>query len=109
MNNQIPETKEELIAGILRMDPSYIEMDIDLNKYTIEQLKIHYERKLNAPTLAKRKASGGWYNNFTPSTRKTNVQETEETDSQGYYIPKAQRKPKQESVALTGFDALKKE
>ena len=88
-------TKEELIAGIYEIDPSYVDMKIDLNNYSIEALQLCYDRKKFAPESVKeRMRNYGRDRSYTPVTRRTEVVESE---------------PEQKSVALTGFDALKKE
>ena len=89
-------TKQELIDGIYEMDPSYVDMKIDLNNYSIEALQLCYDRKKFAPESVKeRMRNYGRDRSSVPvTTRRTEVIESE---------------PEQKNVSLTGFDALKKE
>ena len=102
-------TKQELMDEIYRMDPSYIQLKIDLNKFTEEELQVCYNRKKFSPVKQQR---GGWYSNYTPrgSSRVTTAAERNTARTDGFeeveYTPK-EKKP--ESIALTGFDALRKE
>lgn len=99
-------TKEELIAEIYRMDPSYRKLSIDLSEYAIEDLVKHYNRKKNAPIS---RNTSGWYSNFQPRSRQVLPQQR--TDGlvevpSGTYEKKEDAKT---GVALTGFEALRKE
>ena len=97
--------KQQLIDGIKALDPEFANY-VDLENYSEEDLYICYERKLNAPPLAKKKMSGGWYRDFKPaspsisSTRQSSLEEEVE------YTP---RQAEQAPVSLSGFDALRKE
>jgi hypothetical protein len=101
-------TKEEMIAEIHRMDPSYQRLGINLDKYSDAEIEKHYLRKKNAPTGVKQRSSGGWYTSFTPRTRATTIER-----SDGYeevqYVERPAPKPKQTEIDLQGFSTFKKE
>lgn len=98
-------TKEELMQEIYIMDPSYRRMSIDLSKYTLEELQKHYDRKKNAP----RKHDRGWYSSFQPRQRQ--VASNERTDGFVEVSPRTseRRNSANSGVAISGFDALKKD
>jgi hypothetical protein len=97
-------TKQELMDEIYRLDPSYVDLKIDLSQYTEEELQICYDRKKNAPMQSKRR--GGWYSNYTPKqSSRPRVRISEDEDY--YTVPVT--KEKEKVVSLTGFDALDKE
>jgi len=101
-------TKEELMAEIYRIDPSYKRLNIDLNKYTEAELLKHYLRKKNAPISTLRNGKTNWYTDTTPVRR---VTPKERTDGFEEVTPSSttHKKEANKSVALTGFDALRKE
>lgn len=99
-------TKEELMQEIYIMDPSYKRMGIDLSKHTVEELQKHYDRKKNAP--ASKNRSRGWYSDYQPRSRA--VTTTERSDGFVEVTPsRTTKQDKANSVAISGFDALKKE
>ena len=94
-------TRQQLMDGIRELDPSYVELDINLDKFTDEQLQICYDRKMFAPQAVKDRMKGK-YSSYTPS--RSNAFES---DIPVQRIPSV-RKEESQDVALTGFDALKK-
>jgi hypothetical protein len=102
-------TKEELIAEIYRIDPEFSKIDIDLTQYSIEALQKTIIKKKTTPVNRTTHSSQGWYSNFKPSSRQ--VTPHERTD--GYEIVESSTSRKKEEaksgVALSGFDALRKE
>ena len=96
-------TRQQLIDGIYELDPSYVEMDINLEKYTDEQLQICYDRKMFAPQAVKDRMKS--YGNSSYVPKRTNT--FEESDIPVQRTPSV-RKEESQDVALTGFDALKK-
>ncbi len=107
MSNVKTMTKPELIKALRDLDQSYVRLNIDLEKYDVDQLRFHYQRKLDAPPLAKAKMQGGWYSNYTPAPHpaKRAVKDYEEEE---VYVPVVRKVVESESVSLTGFDALQK-
>ena len=83
-------TKEELISEIYRMDQSYLDLKIDLNKYSVKELQICYDRKKNAPIKRP------FISRFNYNKREVPQVKTEAV------------KEEPKSVALSGFDALNK-
>ena len=94
-------TKEELIKAINDLDPTFSRLKINLDKYTLEQLQFHYERKLNAPESVKKRWDRMKRDPYSCSKPKSTV----------YYpdTPVREVQPKKkDGIALTGFDALNK-
>jgi len=98
-------TKQELMDAIYELDPSYRKLKIDLNQYTEEELQICYDRKKNAP-ISRRQSNGGWYSNYQPKARPVRTKDDGEND---YEVPYTKVEEKDKGVALSGFEALKKE
>lgn len=102
-------TKEELIAEIYRMDPSYRKLSIDLSKYSIEDLVKHYNRKKNAPISRNQSGSRGWYSDYQPRSRQVLPQQRTDGFEEVDFDKEEQKKSAKTGVALTGFEALRKE
>ena len=91
-------TRQQLIDGIMDLDPSFAQF-VSWDKYDDDQLQMCYDRKRFAPASVRERMKNYGRNTFDTARRPA----TSESD-----IP-VTREPKQESVTLTGFDALKKE
>ena len=92
-------TRQQLIDGIIELDPSFASF-VDWDNHTDEALQMTYDRKNNAPQAIKdRMKNRGNRSSYVPQTRNAFIDDD---------IP-VQKAKEDNSVALTGFDALKKE
>lgn len=92
--------RQQLIDGISDLDPSFAQF-VNWDNHTDEALQICYDRKNDAPQAVKDRMKK--YGNNTP------YQEPARSYDSDVPVSRRVEQPRQESVSLTGFDALKKE